>query len=134
MKRVYSWSILMAFVLALTLPMAARAQGTTASGSTDMQSGTQSQPATDAAKKEEPKAEKKSKAKTKAAAEKIDINTATKEDLMKLPGIGDVIADKIIAGRPYKSKSELVSKHMMGKAAYGKVSRMIIAKQAAPAK
>ena len=138
MKRVFSLSVLMAFVLFLTLPMAARAQGTAPAGSSTMQSGSDAQAAPDAAKKEEPKAEKKApKAKAKKAvpaAEKVDINTATKEDLMKLPGIGDAIADKIIAGRPYKAKSELVSKKMMTKSAYSKVSHMIIAKQAEAAK
>jgi competence protein ComEA len=136
MKRFSSWSALVAFVLALSLPLAARAQGT-APESASVQNGTEPQAAPDAAQKEEPKAEKKAekaKPKAKAAVEKVDINSATKEELMKLPGIGDAIADKIIAGRPYKSKSELVSKKMMGKAAYNKVARRIIAKQAAPAK
>jgi competence protein ComEA len=133
MKRVLSFSILMALVLALTLPMAARAQGSAPESAT-VQNGTQAAP--DAAKKEEPKApvKKASKKKAMPAAEKVDINTASKEDLMKLPGIGEDTAEKIIAGRPYKSKSELLSKKMMGKAAYSKVSHMIIAKQAAPAK
>jgi competence protein ComEA len=139
MNRISSWSILAAFVLALALPVAARAQGTAPSGSASMQNDTQAPAAPDAAKKEEPKAAKKSekaKGKMKAApaAPKVDINSASKEDLMKLPGIGDAIADKIIAGRPYKTKSELLSKKMMTKSAYSKVSHMIIAKQEPAAK
>lgn len=67
---------------------------------------------------------------------KVDINTATKEELMKLPAVGDAIADKIIAGRPWKAKSELVEKQVMTKSSYEKVSHMIIAKEPAkePAK
>src|SRR5262245_16557202 len=41
---------------------------------------------------------------------KVNLNTATKEDLMKLPGIDDATADKIIAARPFTSSQELVSK------------------------
>ena len=49
---------------------------------------------------------------------------------MTLPGIGDVTADKIIAGRPYRAKNELVQKSILSKGEYAKVSHKIIAKQA----
>ena len=56
---------------------------------------------------------------------KMDLNTASKEDLMKLPGVDDALADKIIAGRPYKSHSELESKNIVTKEQYGKLSAKV---------
>jgi len=75
------------------------------------------------------KSEKKSMAKTPAMPA-IDINSASKEDLMKLAGIGDVTADKIIAGRPYTSKAQLESKGIVTKAQYAKIRAHVTAKQA----
>ena len=66
----------------------------------------------------------------KHAMAKVDLNSASKEDLVKLPGIGEAIADKIIAARPLKSKDELVSKGIVTKAVYSKFSSRVIAKQA----
>ncbi len=70
-------------------------------------------------------------AKAAAKTPKTDINSASKEDLMKLPGVDDATADKIIAARPFKTRTELVSKNILTSAQFAKV-RMMVAAMPAP--
>ncbi len=75
------------------------------------------------------------KAKTSSpASEKLDINSATKDQLQALPGIGDAYSQKIIDNRPYRTKRDLVTKKVIPQATYEKIKDMIIAHQATAGK
>ena len=69
-----------------------------------------------------------------AAAEKVDLNAATREELEKLPGIDPATAEKIVAGRPLKSKKDLLARGIVTKAEFSKISAQVFAKPAKAAK
>jgi competence protein ComEA len=75
-----------------------------------------------------------SKASSAAAAAsnmagKLDINSATADQLKELPGIGDAFSQKIVDGRPYRTKLDLVRKKIIPQSTYDKIKDMIVAKQ-----
>ena len=59
----------------------------------------------------------------------VDINSATRAELEALPAIGEAYAAKIVAGRPYDNKRQLVSRGILPESVYDKVHDMVIAKQ-----
>jgi competence protein ComEA len=75
-------------------------------------------------------AEKPAAKTAQSKAPLLDINTASKAELTTLSGIGDAYSQKIIDGRPYKRKDELVTKKIIPQATYDKIKDLIVAKQA----
>lgn len=80
---------------------------------------------------------KKVAGKTKNAvtgkSDKVDINSATKEQLDALPGIGEALSQKIIDNRPYRTKTDLVRKKVVPQSTYDQIKDQIIAHHAAGA-
>lgn len=58
----------------------------------------------------------------------LDVNTATREQLVTLPGLDGNLADRIIAGRPYQKPDDLVSRHILSRAKYSKIADLITVK------
>jgi competence protein ComEA len=73
------------------------------------------------------KAASSAKASAATAASKLDINTATADQLKAFPGIGDAYSKRIIDGRPYTAKNQLVSRGVLPEGVYNKIKDQIIA-------
>jgi len=118
----------LAVVLALALPVAALAQQSGNSGSTPPATDNSASMKQDNPTTTTPATTTKSTHHHSSAPKmpKMDLNTASKDDLMKVPGMTSDTADKIIAARPFKSKGELESKKIVTKAEYNKMSSHLV--------
>lgn len=80
------------------------------------------------------KSKKSTSASKTSKSAKLDINTASKEELSQLPGIGDALSQKIIDGRPYNAKNDLVRRKIIPQSTYDGIKDQIIAHHAGASK
>jgi DNA uptake protein ComE-like DNA-binding protein len=120
MKRNHLITSLAALTMAFLLPIAATAGTITTAKSTTAASNT-------AAKSASIMPHHHAKA-AAVKTQKLNLNTASREELMTLPDVDGAKADKIIENRPYKSMNELTSKNVMSKGEFTKVRRKVTAK------
>jgi len=118
-----AWSVALGVAFGLAQTKATQKAGETKAAA-KKETGAEKTKAAPAEKKEAAPAAKKQ-------AELVDINSAGKQELMTLPGVGEEQAQKIIQGRPYKMKTQLKSRKIIPDANYEKIAAKIIAKQAA---
>jgi len=113
-------------LLALTVAAPVFAQSATTNTNPTAPAGTMA-PATPAAPKASDPASHSTAAVPRAGL--VDLNTATATELKGLPGLSDTDSTKIIQGRPYTDKNQLVSRHVVSEATYDKIKDHVVAKQ-----
>jgi competence protein ComEA len=59
----------------------------------------------------------------------LDLNVATKEQLVSLPGVTEAEAERMVAGRPYNEPGDLVTRHIMSKSEYDKIADRVTARR-----
>ncbi len=106
-----------AFVVAILTAVLALSSGLGGSALATAQSNTATTPASSS----------KSARSASPKSEKLDIKSASKDELDALPGIGDALAQKIVAGRPYRTKRDLVTRKIIPQSTYEKIKDRIIA-------
>ena len=112
--RKYCLALVFALVVS-ALPLVAQTSSTTPAAGSTKTSG---------------KSSSSTSSKSSSSAGKLDINAATADQLKALPGIDAATAQKIIAGRPYHGKNDLVSKNIITKTEYDSIKDQIIAHHA----
>ncbi len=61
----------------------------------------------------------------------LDLNTATPAQLKQLPGVGEAYARRIVEGRPYLAKNQLVTRGVLPQAAYETIKELVVARRVA---
>lgn len=120
MKLTKHLSILVVLLLVATMGYAQAADSASGSSSQTSSASTKSK------KKSTSSSSDTAASKTRKSA-RLDINTASKDELSALPGIGDAYSQKIIDGRPYNAKNDLVRKKIIPQSTYDGIKDQIIA-------
>lgn len=74
------------------------------------------------------------KVKTGAPIKLLELNLATQEELMRLPGVDEALAERIIAGRPYRVRTDLLTRGLVPRSLYTVLRPLVTAQQPMPSK
>ncbi len=125
---------LCAVLLLTSLSFGQTAQPSGSSSQTDTSTASKGKKSKSATTKTDTSSADTAKSATKDSKDKVDINSASKDELQALSGVGDAYSQKIIDGRPYNTKRDLLTRKIVPKATYDKISGQIIAKRSADSK